>query len=199
MDALEDEIFAIRAIFPEYVSQNLNSPRQLTLQLLSDDSLGKAFITLLFPTDYPDSAPLILGCTAISQSLVQTILDSSWTAGCVCLHIFIEKLRELPCETNVCIAQRVPRNRRSKSNSSVDSSDSDVEGSHIYEFAISNPIVDRKSTFIGRAIEVHSRGEAQAALGWLKQHDKKVAKATHNIVAWRIMENGVLMKGNSRL
>jgi putative IMPACT (imprinted ancient) family translation regulator len=44
---------------------------------------------------------------------------------------------------------------------------------------------------------VHSRAEARAALLWLKQHNKKVSKATHNMVAWRIVENGVLMQGIS--
>lgn len=199
MDALEDEILAVRAIFPECVSRNLNSPRQLTLQPLLEGGFSKAFITLLFPMDYPDSAPLIIGCTAINQSLVQTILDSSWTAGCVCLYIFIDKLREFRCGINTCTANTSTVDTRSKSSSSADCSVSGAEGNDVYEFTISNPIVDRKSTFVGRAIEVHSRGEIQAALGWLRQHDKKVAKATHNIIAWRIVENGILMQGISSM
>jgi Uncharacterized protein family UPF0029/RWD domain len=196
MDALEDEILAVKAIFPECVSQSLDSPRRLTLQSLSEGGSSKASIALSFPADYPDSPPLILGCAAVNQSLVQAILDSSWTAGCVCLYAFIDRLRELPYGTNACIAQRAPLGMSSNNDSSTDSSVSSAEGNRVYEFTISNPIVDRKSTFVGRAIEVHSRGETLAALGWLKQHDKKVAKATHNIVAWRIVENGILMQGN---
>ena len=73
------------------------------------------------------------------------------------------------------------------------SSDSDEDGE--LEFFTSAPIVDRKSTFLGRAIQVNSRAEATAALAWLKNNDKKTAKATHNIVAWRIVDNGILMQG----
>jgi len=73
---------------------------------------------------------------------------------------------------------------------------SDDESDVPLTFAISEPIVDRKSIFVGRSIEVHSRAEANAALLWLKRNNKKVARATHNIVAWRLVENGVLMQDN---
>jgi hypothetical protein len=38
--------------------------------------------------------------------------------------------------------------------------------------------------------------EAVSALLWLKEHDRKVSRATHNIVAWRFIEKGVLVKGS---
>jgi hypothetical protein len=34
-----------------------------------------------------------------------------------------------------------------------------------------------------------------SALRWLKEHDKRVSRATHNIVAWRFIEKSVLVKG----
>lgn len=55
----------------------------------------------------------------------------------------------------------------------------------------SHPIVDRGSTFIGYAKDVHSVEEAEEALDILTT-DKKIAKASHNMSSWRIKkDNGI--------
>lgn len=55
----------------------------------------------------------------------------------------------------------------------------------------SDPIIDRGSTFIGFAREVHSVDDAAYYIDLLTT-DKKVAKSNHNMTAWRIKkENGV--------
>ena len=53
-------------------------------------------------------------------------------------------------------------------------------------FFVSEPIVDRKSVFVGRAIPVSSETEAKGYLIQLLDSDKRVARASHNITAWRI-------------
>lgn len=56
----------------------------------------------------------------------------------------------------------------------------------------SEPVSEKKSVFIARAAPVLSVDEAKSYLAHLLATDKKVAKATHNITAWRIRgENGV--------
>jgi hypothetical protein len=47
-------------------------------------------------------------------------------------------------------------------------------------------ITEKKSIFLGRVASVTSPGQAKQYLHHLLATDKKAAKATHNIVAWRI-------------
>jgi putative IMPACT (imprinted ancient) family translation regulator len=57
---------------------------------------------------------------------------------------------------------------------------------------LSDVVTEKKSVFLARAAEVHSVDEAKSYLAHLLATDKKAAKATHNITAWRIQgENGV--------
>lgn len=198
MDSLEEELVAIDAIFPECISRDVQSSHRLTIHPLSDSDSNSISITLSIPEDYPDSRPVIIGFVGINQSLVREILDASWAPGEVCLYVLVDKLRELPYESNANVTQgSTPRMRLHSHPAATgsSSSDDDDERDRDYEFAVSEPIVDRKSTFVGRAIEVHSKAEAQAALLWLKNHNKKIARATHNIVAWRVVEDGILMQG----
>ena len=59
-------------------------------------------------------------------------------------------------------------------------------------WVLSDVVTEKKSVFLARAAEVHSVDEAKSYLAHLLATDKKAAKATHNITAWRIQgENGV--------
>jgi hypothetical protein len=192
MDSLEEELLAVDAIYPGCVSRDANSPRQLTIRPFFDTESSAASLSLSMPPDYPDAPPSLLGHNGLGQSKILEALNISWTPGEVCLYVLIDNLREHTTGSHINVTQGSVRNPTVQSLSSSSSDDGDDQD---YQFAVSDPIVDRKSTFVGRAISIHSRTEAQAALLWLKQHNKKVARATHNIVAWRLIENGVLMQG----
>jgi hypothetical protein len=192
MDSLEEELLAVDAIYPGCVSRDTHSPRRLAIRPFFDTEPSAASLTLSMPQDYPDAPPTLLGHNGLSRSHILDALDTSWTPGEVCLYVLIDNLREHPTGSNTNVTQGSVRNATIQTVSSSSSDDGDDQD---YQFAVSDPIVDRKSTFVGRAISVQSKAEAQAALLWLKQHNKKVAKATHNIVAWRLIENGVLMQG----
>ena len=59
-------------------------------------------------------------------------------------------------------------------------------------WTLSEVVTEKKSVFVARAAPVSSPDQAKQYLGHLLVTDKKVAKATHNISAWRIQgENGV--------
>lgn len=59
-------------------------------------------------------------------------------------------------------------------------------------WSLSEVISEKKSVFIARAAPVTSVEQAKQYLAHLLATDKKVAKATHNITAWRIRgQNGV--------
>lgn len=62
---------------------------------------------------------------------------------------------------------------------------------------VSEPIVDRKSTFIGRACQITHPSQVKQILDYLMQ-DKSISRATHPIInAWRCEVNGVLHQGTS--
>jgi len=195
MDTFEEEFLAVDAIYPECIFRDPRSSRHLTIHPFSDTHSDLINITLSMPENYPEGPPLITGYVGINQSLIRETLNASWTPGEVCLYVFVDKLRELPLRANSNVTQGSPPHSSKENAKTSSDSFSDSERDLNYDFATSEPIVDRKSTFVGRAIEVHSRAEAQAALTWLKEHNKKIARATHNIVAWRIVENGILMQG----
>ncbi|KAG0167543.1 hypothetical protein DFQ30_005978, partial [Apophysomyces sp. BC1015] len=57
------------------------------------------------------------------------------------------------------------------------------------------PLVDRKSVFVGHAAQVHDIVQVKAVISKLMKN-KKIAKATHNIMAYRIdMSDGYVVQG----
>ena len=199
MDTLEEELLAVDAIYPGCISRDPRSSHRLTIYPFTKDGSNRVSLSLSIPENYPAGSPVIVGNAGISQTLVQETLDSSWTPGEVCLYVLLDKLRELPNGSNANVTQSSARHPSPTVINPPNESSSDDEGGTDFQFAVSEPIVDRKSTFVGRAIEVHSRAEARAALAWLKQHNKKIARATHNIVAWRVEEDRVLMQGSLQI
>jgi RWD domain len=194
MDVLEEEILAVDAIFPASIARDTTDPRRLTLLPAQESSAAIPSVQLSFPEDYPDSPPTILSSTNIPFDTVTSLISTHWTPGADLLYTLTDALRTAlpPAQNATHPSQPFP---------SVPSPPHELEPSAVLPspaFAISDPIVDRKSTFVGRALEVHSRREVSDALVWLKTWDKKVARATHNILAWRVVENGVLMQGFDR-
>ena len=53
-------------------------------------------------------------------------------------------------------------------------------------WTLSGVVTEKKSTFVARSAPVTSTEEAKQYLTHLLSTDKKVAKSTHNITAWRI-------------
>ncbi|CAO3629609.1 unnamed protein product [Cunninghamella echinulata] len=62
----------------------------------------------------------------------------------------------------------------------------DIKVPSIYS---SEPLIDRKSTFIAHVATVHNTQEVELVMSTLLQN-KKIAKATHNIMAYRINLSG---------
>ncbi|KAI7865511.1 ribosomal protein S5 domain 2-type protein [Spinellus fusiger] len=60
----------------------------------------------------------------------------------------------------------------------------------------SDPLVDRKSVFIAHIATVHDTHQVRAVIAKLLEN-KKIARATHNIMAYRIVtDNGTVMEDN---
>ncbi|KAF9151888.1 hypothetical protein BG015_006085 [Linnemannia schmuckeri] len=67
----------------------------------------------------------------------------------------------------------------------------------IFQIRSGAPIVDRKSVFVAHLAAIRQPGEVPYMIQQLKQENKKVIKATHNIMAFRVEnENGTIAQDN---
>jgi hypothetical protein len=198
-DSLEEELMAVEAIFPEFIHRDTHHPRHILISPSPNGQPRLVSFRLIFPKEYPDAPPSCISITGhgLSPEPVLEAIQDCWTPGEPCIFAIVERLKETFEEK----ADHLEINSTEKDVSKSKSAENlgDIADHVDFEFAVSNPIIDRKSTFIGRAIEVHSRREATTALQWLKQSDKKVARATHNVVAWRICESGILIQGTDSI
>ncbi|KAG0215419.1 hypothetical protein BGX28_010124 [Mortierella sp. GBA30] len=72
-----------------------------------------------------------------------------------------------------------------------------VSGQPVLNIRSGLPIVDRKSVFIAHLAAITQPGEVPWMIQQLKQENKKVIKATHNIMAFRVEnENGTIAQDN---
>lgn len=75
-----------------------------------------------------------------------------------------------------------------------------VGGQPIFQIRTGPPIVDRKSVFVAHLAAIQQPGQVPWMIQQLKQENKKVIKATHNIMAFRVEnENGTIAQGKIML
>lgn len=69
----------------------------------------------------------------------------------------------------------------------------------VFKIQTGAPIVDRKSVFVAHLAPITQAGEVPWMIQQLKQENKKVIKATHNIMAFRVEnENGTIAQGKKK-
>lgn len=194
---LEEEAMAINSIYPDSIKQITNSIYEVSI-------VGSGItVRLSFPSLYPDQGPNILDVKSSgnipepkAKEVLETSLQEAFSPGMVCIFEFLELSRES--------LQVWGHDDLGSSGDTVI-----VEGTIDYDtlddnptsnadptsgWFESDPIVDRKSVFIGRARGVVSVEEAEQLLDLLKTN-KKIAKATHNMTCWRIRrEDGVVFQ-----
>jgi hypothetical protein len=211
-EELLDEITSINSIYGEntlVATSNDAGICALTLPIRSNISLRTEF-----PADYPDAPPSILGTQHIGDNVakgegqqivdcIRAILAEIYIPGSPCIFDLIEeggqKLQQLGLDTG----SREEEQQTSQANGQDQDS---LGGQETYSdehqslddlgdappWVLSEVVTEKKSVFLARAAEVHSVEKAKAYLAHLLGTDKKAAKATHNITAWRIQgENGV--------
>jgi hypothetical protein len=191
---LDDEIEAINAIYPDSLVK-LGSLFQL---LIPDRDI---ILQISFPSAYPEEEPLhiisVTSKTYLAQSLNKDVLGdllaSVYVPGCVCLFEFIELIREVfeaPAEEE----EEETENEAAGSEESYEMTKTDIAQTISAHWHTSAPIIDRKSTFIGFAVKADTAEEFFAMLAVLKA-DKHIARATHNMTAYRIRNaNGTVMQ-----
>lgn len=181
---LEEEIEAIEAIFPGALKQK-GSMYQLDIP---DRPIS---IQLSFPSAYPAEPPhLISVLEGPEQPLLEDIISTTFIPDQVYLFDLIDSIRD----TFDSILNEDTPDTDTVSASKL--SKEDIAKEIFSHWAAGTSIVDRKSVFIGFACKVESAQEVHEMVSLLNQ-DKHIARATHNIVAYRIKgSNGTVIQDN---
>ncbi|KAF9132801.1 hypothetical protein BGW39_011285 [Mortierella sp. 14UC] len=147
---------------------------------------------IYFPTGYPETnttAPvheivsIYYGTLRLTDAMLREIdqgLEDCFVPGEVVVFTWIEWLRSYleELETRDDVVQE----------DEAEEEDDEEEG---------GPIVDRKSVFVAHLAAIRQPGEVPYMIQQLKQENKKVIKATHNIMAFRVEnENGTISQDN---
>ena len=195
-----NELEAINSIYGQKAI--VQSEPASNVYILSIPDCGVA-LRLRFASRYPEQPPEILGTEGTSDTArkgfgaqvlteARDLLGRTFTPGSVCLFDLLQGLEDcLQSKHDECEDARVvdaPRENRENARTEEISAQPWRPSSffHSPEWTLSETVTSKKSTFVARVCPVSSPGQARAALAGLIAHNKRVAKATHNINAYRI-------------
>jgi hypothetical protein len=185
-NAIDDEITSINSIYGDdtllLVSQD---PTTCTLRLPSHTSV--VVLRLEFPANYPDAPPSIIGTETVGDNaragrriveVSREVLGKVYRPGEACIYGLLEDevLKDYGEELHIIDIEVNPQEAHNVQD------DLGPEPS----WAFSSTITEKKSVFVARAAQVTSVAQAQQYLQYLLSTDRKVAKASHNMTAWRI-------------
>ena len=198
-ERLSDEIEAINSIYGSEILQRGNESAAITHILsIPDKSIS---LRLAFPDDYPNRPPQILGVQSAGEQSQkgeatkllqcgQEILTTMFSPGNECILQLLQELEETVSE------DRPADNNHSSHATCVEKLEEEDEHAisidrtpvliPTWQWTKSDPLTVKKSIFLAHVCRVDTSAEAHKALASLVAEDKKVAKATHNITAYRI-------------
>jgi hypothetical protein len=210
---LLDEIQSINAIYGDNTLSPLSEDSSSPLYSLTLPPQPEISLRFEFPPNYPDAPPSLLGTQSVGNDIpkgagthivdiVRDILSEIYTPGAPCIFDVIEesnqKLSQLGLDSSGSKDEE-PQTTSQTNGQDLTSQNEDEAETDNYQsgdlgeeppWILSTPITEKKSIFIARAAAVTSVSQAQSYLAHLLATDKKVAKATHNITAWRIQGEG---------
>lgn len=205
-EELLDEITSINSIYGDNTLISTSEDSKLyalTLPIKSNISLR-----IEFPADYPDAPPSILGTQHIGDNVakgegqqivdcIREVLAEIYIPSSPCIFDLIEESGQKLQQLGLDSSSSEKEQQATQANGQDDGPSGSLEAnSDEYQslddlgdpppWILSEVITEKKSVFLARAAEVHSVDEAKGYLAHLLGTDKKAAKATHNITAWRI-------------
>ncbi|KAI5219464.1 UPF0029-domain-containing protein [Aureobasidium subglaciale] len=205
--ALEDECQAINAIYSESTLAVLSQdPTICSLELPGEVGIS---LRLEFPQDYPDAPPSILGTQSVGENiakgqgthavdLARSVLAEVYQPGSPCIFDLVEEVSQRLQQYNEDASQNQGNQEQQdaqRRGQQLEDDDNDPDPDEMQSldlldkeppWILSDVFTEKKSVFVARAAAVTSPGEAKSYLAYLLATDKKVAKASHNITAWRI-------------
>ncbi|KAB8346147.1 hypothetical protein FH972_023193 [Carpinus fangiana] len=191
--ALEDEEMSINAIYPGSFVRTPAGKDEYTLNIAS----ANVTLRLSFPPDYPNALPSILGSSSSGADLkrgqanhvvnvARAVLAESFRIGEPCVFDLMQEVEaRLPASPETLLEDVVDIDNEDH-HDEVRQSRTEALLHVNPSWVLSEVITEKKSVFVARVAAVSSRGEAQLFVEHLLATDKKAAKATHNMTAWRI-------------
>ncbi|KAL8946637.1 MAG: hypothetical protein Q9222_006994 [Ikaeria aurantiellina] len=203
---VENEVEAINAIygdgtFRKASGSSVNNEYILTIPCRSVE------LRLLLPNGYPEKRPLEI--TAVEATGKNTrkgygnhilhsarhALNKVFALGQVCIFDLLQEL-----EQTTDLTCNIKDDDESDDPGDLLNPDAGapIDGQGLKEsiapsptldsphWIVSDPVTEKKSTFLGRACGVQSTTEARHAVSHLLSSDRRTSKATHNITAYRI-------------
>jgi hypothetical protein len=193
-DPLADELLTINSIYADaftLIDGGTSGSQICTLQF---PSLPQIVLRLEFPKDYPDELPIILGTESVGAEVpkgagkelverARKLLEEVYR-GDVVVFDLIESMERQQMELE---------ESRQAGGQSLHLEESDKVEDAVEEeppWTILPARTERKSIFIAHCAPVSSPQQAKAYIRHLLTTDKKVAKASHNMSAYRIRGTG---------
>lgn len=197
--ALEDEVLSINAIYsPDTLVAEGSNNRTYILRIPSSN----ISLRLAFPASYPDEdPPEILGPESSGSesrkgdagemvAMARETFRSCFQPGGPCIYDLLEDLIQ---------QMESIHGEEGKDASTVNIQEAPSADDSAYSAAanlvnvnpqwfLSEQVTEKKSIFIARAARATSVEEAQSFIQHLVATNKKAAKATHNISAWRMRD-----------
>lgn len=193
-EELANEIEAINAIYGIETLQEASGENNLYTLSLANNNVT---LRLSFPSEYPESSPQILGIETTGSSvrkgygkhvldIARETLKDIYAPGLVCVFDLMQELAvvlaEDPTEDNT-------ENQKISNASGEQLSGRVLIPEPTFEapnWTVSSTITEKKSVFLARACSVTSPDQVRSYISHLLSTDKRAAKATHNISAYRI-------------
>lgn len=198
-DAIQDEVTSLNAIFNEGTLSPIDE--HVRLYSLRLPSLPSITLRIEFPADYPDAPPSVLGTQSVGQDVpkgmgsravdvVRDVLARVYRPGEACIYDLLEEAREALEQAE---EQGDLQLHDQHENANVED-DHDVHGlpdptvdlGPEPPWIIAPALTEKKSVFLARVAPVSSPAQARQYVAHLLATDKKAARATHNMTAWRI-------------
>ncbi|EUC34880.1 hypothetical protein COCVIDRAFT_13392 [Bipolaris victoriae FI3] len=198
-DAIQDEVTSLNAIFDEGTLSPIDE--HVRLYSLRLPSLPSITLRIEFPADYPDAPPSVLGTQSVGQDVpkgmgsravdvVRDVLARVYRPGEACIYDLLEEAREALEQAE---EQGDLQLHDQHENANVED-DHDVHGlpdptvdlGPEPPWIIAPALTEKKSVFLARVAPVSSPAQARQYVAHLLATDKKAARATHNMTAWRI-------------
>jgi len=211
IESQQDEIEALKAIYGKDFSL-FNDKQSFDLRICCDEIKWWAVtISVVLPSTYPKSDPplfeVFTECFSFEElQNIHKELDKIWDSskGESVLYVWVEKIRDILFEkyeqaklfiesteeeikrdkilTDLMRDEAIEKNKQPETITDIPVVKTDIVTPKIVS---GETITLKKSTFQGHAAIVYTLDEMKAVLCKLKEN-RKVAQATHNIVAYRL-------------
>ena len=206
--ALEDELLSIRSIYDDSTFTRSSAAADTNICILRLPSRPAVGVHLAFPSNYPDAPPSAIATEAIEHDvstkgeskklleLIRDVLASACRPGEPCVFDLIQEAESTLQTWKE--AQSKDDEPRSGLGAVADADVTDGPAPLLAPLSVqpsppwiaSDVTIEKKSVFVARVAHVTSAAQAKSFLAHLLATDRKVAKATHNITAWRIRVGG---------